>query len=481
MRVAITGAGVAGLISALFLARDGHDVIILERDATPLPSGPEEAFTWDRRGAPQVRHPHAFLARLRNLLRDELPEVLADLLAAGATDVGWREMAPDTLADRSPRPGDDDLALLACRRTTFEWALRCAALRTERVQLRDGVRVTGLVAAPHSLAPLVTGVLTPAGVIEADLVVDAGGRHSPLRTLLSDIGVVVPEEKHNTDMIYLSRFYRLRPGAQEPDKAPFNGGNLGYLGYGVFRGDNRTFSITLAVGTDDPEMLRLLHRSRFDDAAPLLPAAAPWVDPQVSEPIADVHVMASLINRHRQLVVDGRPSVLGLLAVGDALVCTNPLYGRGCSLGGVGAGLLARALHDHPADREAMALQYHASVERDIVPWYRASVAQDDASRQARLGSLAGAAPAAGGLTPSILMDGLLPLSRIDADVARALFRTMNLLDPPDALLSNQELMKRVLAYWQARDTRPPDPPAGPAREEFVAALLALAPAGSAP
>jgi 2-polyprenyl-6-methoxyphenol hydroxylase-like FAD-dependent oxidoreductase len=479
MRVAITGAGVAGLISALFLARDGHDVIILERDATPLPSGPDEAFTWDRRGAPQVRHPHAFLARLRNLLRDELPDVFADLLAAGATDVGWQEMAPDTLDDRSPRPGDEDLALLACRRTTFEWALRCAALRTERVQLRDGVRATGLVTAPHALAPLVTGLRTSAGIVDADLVVDAGGRHSSLRSLLADIGVPVPEEKHDTDMIYLSRFYRLRPGATEPDKAPFNGGNLGYLGYGVFRGDSRTFSVTLAVGTDDPEMRALLDRSRFDDAAPLLPAAAPWVDQAVSEPIAEVHVMAGLINRERQLVFDGRPSVLGLLAVGDALICTNPLYGRGCSLGGVGAGLLAGALRDHPSNREALALQYHESVEREIAPWYRASVAQDDATRQARLGGVAGDAPA-GGLTPSILMDGLLPLSRIDAEVGRALFRTMNLLDAPDALLSNQELMKRVLAYWQARDTRPPEPPAGPTREEFVAALSAAAETASA-
>ena len=81
MRIVVIGGGVAGLGAAHFLARDGHDVTVLERDATPLPATPAEAFAhWDRRGAPQVRHSHAFLARLRNLLRDRAPDLLAALL-----------------------------------------------------------------------------------------------------------------------------------------------------------------------------------------------------------------------------------------------------------------------------------------------------------------------------------------------------------------------------------------------------------------
>jgi len=332
MRIVITGAGVAGLISALYLARDGHHIVLLERDATPLPANPDEAFTWNRRGAPQVRHPHALLARLRNLLRDDLPDVRRGLLDAGGSEVAWADFAPDTLDDPSPLPGDEDMALFACRRTTFEWVLRRAALRTERVELRDGVKVTGLIAAPDTSPPRVTGVRTSDGDVDADLVVDAGGRHSAVKRLLAELGVDVPEEKHDAGMVYLSRFYRLREGAVEPDKQAFNGGTLGYLGYGVFRGDNRTFSITLALGVEDKELRALVGLARFDAAASLLPAACPWVDPAVSEPIADAHAMAGLVNRVRDLVVDGRPAVLGFVAVGDALICTNPLYGRGCSL-----------------------------------------------------------------------------------------------------------------------------------------------------
>lgn len=472
MRIIITGAGVAGLSTALFLARDGHKVILLERDATPLPESADAAFTWDRRGAAQVRHPHAFLARLRNLLRDELPDVLRDLIDAGAIEVSWTDIMPDTLDDRTPQPGDEDLALLACRRTTFEWVLRRAALRTERVELRDGVKVTGFLTAPGADGvPVVTGVRTADGAIEADLVVDAGGRHSLLRQHLADVGVTLPEERHDTDMIYTSRFYRLREGAVEPDKQAFNGGTLGYIAFGVFRSDHRTFSLTLAVGTDDDEMRGLLTPERFEQAASMLPAAQRWADPAISEPIAGVHVMADLVNRVRRLAADGRPLVRGLYAVGDSLVCTNPLYGRGCSLGAVQGSMLAQTLRELPGGGDAALLQYQDGVEREIVPWYVASVAQDEASRAAR----AGGPDSAEGAALSIITDGLIPLTRIDSQVARAFFRTMNLLTPPNAALNDAELRGKVLAHWATRASRPPEPPAGPPREAFVEAMQGAA------
>ena len=53
----VIGAGVAGLGTALTLSRSGWRVTVIERDPTPLPATAAEAFYWDRRGAPQVRHP----------------------------------------------------------------------------------------------------------------------------------------------------------------------------------------------------------------------------------------------------------------------------------------------------------------------------------------------------------------------------------------------------------------------------------------
>ena len=163
-------------------------------------------------------------------------------------------------------------------------------------------------------------------------------------------------------------------GRVEPDKQAFTGGTTGYLGYGVFRGDNRTFSVTIAVGTDDAELRELIVAAASTSPPPCSPPASRGSIRRVSEPIAPMHVMAGTINRVRDLVVDGSPLVLGYVAVGDALICTNPLYGRGCSLGAVQARLLAHALREHGDDLEALALRMHDDVQREIVPWYGASV-----------------------------------------------------------------------------------------------------------
>ena len=88
---------------------------------------------------------------------------------------------PATMVDFEHRPEDDELSMLACRRTTFEWVLRRAALAEGRVEFRTGVAVNGLVAEQTSTVPRVTGVrLTDGTTSASDLVVVAAGRRSTL-------------------------------------------------------------------------------------------------------------------------------------------------------------------------------------------------------------------------------------------------------------------------------------------------------------
>ena len=60
-QIAIVGAGICGIYTALGLAKQGHQVTVYERD-DPLPDGgPDEiCFEWLRRGASQFRHPTPF-------------------------------------------------------------------------------------------------------------------------------------------------------------------------------------------------------------------------------------------------------------------------------------------------------------------------------------------------------------------------------------------------------------------------------------
>lgn len=483
-QVVVVGAGVAGLGTALTLGRAGHHVTVLERDATPLPADPDAAFWWDRRGAPQVRHSHAFLARLRNLLRDRHPDVLEQLLEAGATELRFLDEMPATITDRDPRPGDEDLVALACRRTTFEWVLRRTALAAPGVTLLDGVVVDGLAAVddPDGLRRA-TGVhLGDGRTVDADLVVLAGGRRGDVPGWFEAMGAAaVPEEDEDTGIVYWSRFYRLL-GAAPVAEGPI-GADLGYLKFAVFQGDNGTFSVTLATPSEDAAFRALSAPARFDSAAAAMVPIAPWLAAGVSEAITDVHPMARLRNRLRHFVTDGRPAALGVVAVGDAHTCTNPLYGRGCSLAMVHAELLADALAEHGSADEAFQLAFEAATAEHIEPWYRASVNQDRLQRAEASRLLAEAdgtsrpssddnpEVAARQLMRAVLREGLLPAVRTDATVFRAFLRGLNLLEPPEAILQDAAVMAKVLEAYQARDERAPEPPLGPDRADLLARI----------
>jgi glycine/D-amino acid oxidase-like deaminating enzyme len=48
-RILVLGGGVVGLSTAVMLRRDGHDVIVLERDREARPASAEEAWhSWER-------------------------------------------------------------------------------------------------------------------------------------------------------------------------------------------------------------------------------------------------------------------------------------------------------------------------------------------------------------------------------------------------------------------------------------------------
>ena len=202
--------------------------------------------------------------------------------------------------------------------------------------------------------------------------------------------------------------------------------------------------------------------------------------------------MAKLRNRIRRFVVDGRPAALGVVAVGDAHTCTNPLYGRGCSLAMVHAELLADAARRAPhALDDAFHLAFEAATAETIEPWYRASVNQDRAQR-----AEAAPSPARGRAAtppppedddPEAQQRQLHALGAARgagaraADRSRAVFRAFlrgfNLLESPEALMQDTEVMAKVLEACQARDEREPDPPLGPDRAELLALFDDLDPA----
>jgi 2-polyprenyl-6-methoxyphenol hydroxylase-like FAD-dependent oxidoreductase len=275
--------------------------------------------------------------------------------------------------------------------------------------------------------------------------------------------------------VYLSRFYRLCDGQDLPlltkDGA---GGDLGYVAFAGFYGDNRTFSITFGVPTGDRELMALRDIDGWEAAIRTLKPLEPWTAEGLAEPITGVESMARLKNRIRRFVVDGQPAATGLVVIGDAALATNPWYGKGCSLAGIAADALSHALVAHGRDRVALAHAMDAAMRTEMEPHYALAVRQD-ADRIKLHGAMReGTEPdQMAAAARDFILNGLLPASRVDADVFRAFFRSFNMLDAPDALMTDPVVVQAALAAHAQKEERPPAPRLGPDRDDFLAVVAA--------
>jgi 2-polyprenyl-6-methoxyphenol hydroxylase-like FAD-dependent oxidoreductase len=458
-RVSVIGGSVAGLAAALFLARRGHPVVVLEKDASATPPDVAMAGRWLRRPTPQAAHSHAFLARSRAILAVEAPDVLGALDVAGVRSAVLARARPAGLVGFQPAPGDDELVVWNARRSVFEWVLRRAVEAEPGAELRLGTGVTGL-AVDATGTPRVGGVRTDAGTVAAEVVVDASGRRS----------AQAPPASRDVPcgIAYLSRFYQLRG----PEPTPLNrgfthGASFDRYSCLVFPADNGAFSITFGVLPEDRDLRVLRDPAAFDAAAAAIPAVAPWTDPEVSVPTTEVAVMASLQNLLR--CPTGREP-LGLHAIGDACCVTNPAHTRGTTLALVAAQRLADVVTEHPADAGAQAAAMARFARDELALWVEDSVGQD-AARLARW------RPGDAVEQPrwrGVLANGEANLAaQRDPTAWRAFTRLQNTLARPDEVLDDPALAETV-ARVRASGWSPP-PPAAPGHDDLVALARAAA------
>jgi 2-polyprenyl-6-methoxyphenol hydroxylase-like FAD-dependent oxidoreductase len=468
--VVVVGGGIGGLCSALWLAGRGCEVTVLESDDTSMPETVGEAWrSWDRGGAPQVRQPHIIMARICSLLRQHHPQVYDTLLGEGATEVRFVDGITDDTADYQPEPGDGELTVVRSRRTTMEWVLRRAAQANEHVRFCSGTTVAGLVAQPGHI-PHVTGVRLAGGsVVHADLTVIAGGKRTKLPAWYTEIGArEMPQESGESGVVYVSRYYRL-PTGRDFDRSREVVVTGGFLQGGVFEADNRTFSASVVLPREDTELRRLLlEPGRFEHLLKNLPPYDAYAD-LTPEPISDVAVMAGVTNRWRDVVVEGEPLATGVVPVGDAVMCTNPVYGRGMSTAAWMVDMFAAALDRHGDDPAALVTTYAAAVERELKPWYLDSCHRDEANRRYAEAVLTRQSSP----PPDLEVSRLLALMKYDAVVQRAFMRTMNLLSPPTAMLEDTEVMRRLGELAQRHPDAGTSDSKQPERGDLIALLTA--------
>jgi hypothetical protein len=237
----------------------------------------------------------------------------------------------------------------------------------------------------------------------------------------------------------------------------------------TFPGDADTFSITVGVPVDEDRLKCLSEPQRFERFLSAFPAIAAWRARGVSTPIAGratpVLVMGQLRNRLRRFVDAEGPLAPGFIALGDAAYHSNPVYGRGATSALVQAALLDEALDRHGGDLEAVTRYLDRRSETEVRPFWDAAAAADRRTighRQPftltnpRAWLVAAAEQAFGWFVDR----GMVPAMQVDPVVFRGLMRVFNMLDPPERLLRDPEIVLRSLPVLARvlRGSAPPPP-----------------------
>ncbi len=460
--IAVVGAGIAGMFTALSLAKNGNSVTLFERDIPPPDGDADQAFfDWQRRGAAQFRHPHAFLGLMCSILEEHHPSLLQEFFAAGARRVKFEDMVPPhLLAQYTAEPGDEKLWILMCRRATIETVLRRYVERMNNIVIHNATYVTGIQTEQQDNGLHVTGLeLTDRSnsneksIFSADTYVDSAGRASKFRRWLLDAGANIEEQRDDAEIVYYTRHYKLKPGVSEPTRhgPDPSAGDLGYMKYGVFPGDNGHFAIIICIPNGETELRQAVKDGdRFDAICRTIPGLVPWIAPDKAEPTTGSFGIGEIHAVWRDFVSDGQPAAHNFFAVGDACVRTNPLYGRGCSTSILHAHILADVLAQE-SDSTARAVAFQQRTQERIGPIFEASLREDKNGIKRAEALMSGQdLDKPDSLKKWFGMafgDALVAAAKDEIDVFRGMMRTVNLIENPGDFLQDKKVKRTIFRY----------------------------------
>jgi len=370
----VIGGSIAGLTAARVLTDYFARVTIIERDR--LPTTPRF-----RRGVPQARHVHVLRLRGQQILEQQFPGLVNELLANGATLVNTGNQAEFFLFGhwRGPRYRSA-INSVACSRPLLEAAIARRLAAYPNVNIIQGYDVVGLTVSARG--ERVAGVrlrrrgLAKAGdtQLRADLVVDAGGRGSKAPQWLAHLGYAPPQETVvNAFAGYSTRMYR-RPAhfraewktlyiIPTPPDSPRGGVIVPVEG-------NRWMVTLVGVGQNTPPT----DEMGFLAFARSLPSQRLYQAIREAEPLTKPYGFRRNENRLRHF--DSLPRYLeGFLVVGDGVCALNPIHAQGMTVAAMGSLALERCLQVHRhGDLTGLAGAFQQELGRVVAgPWQLAT------------------------------------------------------------------------------------------------------------
>ncbi len=370
------------------------------------------------------------------------PKLLKRLLAAGARELKFHDSLPASLRTRyRPRANDSDLTILSCRRTTLEAVMRAHVQSLPHVRVVPNARIRGLILDRSADTPIAKGLIVEMNGKRqdalGDIVIDASGRNTPFPDWLAEAGIEIPAEHAPAGIIYYTRHYKLRPGKQEPSRGAWlapGAGDLGYIKYGVFPADEGHFSITLSVPEIETEIRKAIMRGEiFDRICASFPGVMRWTDPSAPNRQAKCLRWASCKASGANMDRGRYAARLGFFAIGDSTIRTNPLYGRGCSIGFLQGHILARVLRKTRdpcasaklfAPKRAELRGFYDSMVRQDVAAIRLAERNQEGAQDPRISARA--------MARSIAEHGVVPAIRRDERVLRFALASLICCKAPD-------------------------------------------------
>jgi 2-polyprenyl-6-methoxyphenol hydroxylase-like FAD-dependent oxidoreductase len=340
----VIGGSIAGLMTARVLSDFFDQVTVVERDDL-------EERPILHKSIPQGNHFHGLLQGGHQILCSFFPGFAEDLRSHGAVqlrmdgDVAW--YLPDGKAYNFTGSVREPCALgfeaHSASRGLFEFLIRRRTLGLPNVRFETGIAVRELCCRYGR----VHGVRCDGSrSLEADLVVDAGGRGSRATKWLAAIGFRAPGETSiGVDIAYSTAYFQ-RPRSYAGESLVFIVGpppDFVKRGYVCMVEDDRL--LVSLIGrfvyppTDDQgffDFARSLH-------SPLICQIIQ--EAERLSPIAHHRVPISLQRHYERLPAFPE----GLLILGDAVCCLNPVYGQGMSTAALQASALQQILAEHGA------------------------------------------------------------------------------------------------------------------------------------
>lgn len=342
----VLGAGIAGLLAAATLADSGHDVTIVERDQLPDSPSP-------RRGIPQGPHLHSVLSKGWQTIEDLVPDVLGDLVDAGAQVVDDAQLGArmylqsgrygfnrtDALADPAA------LANYLVTRPQLEYVLRRRVIDRPTVMVADGHDVGELVASRPGRITGVTVTDRQTGTtrtLDAELIVDASGRATRTPLLLEQLGCPRPPQRtFRVRGVYYSQHLTIDDQVSLPERLilviPPGGTGRG----GLIAGEHDVWTLTIATHDSD-------DRPPPDTLSDMLSRAESFMPAHITGALRRARAVSDIAvyrypggTWHRYDQAETLPD--GLLVIGDALCCLDPIHGQGITM----AARHVHALREH--------------------------------------------------------------------------------------------------------------------------------------